>query len=240
MADGETEIEPLSQYFLSQIRDMDRDSDKFTERFNEGLGGDERLGPMSGLIDWYSELVESLEGFSRRDHEQVISFFRKQGERDSARLDRCFDEFFVRHFLGSVPRYVERLKRLSPLTPLRAPTPEIHVYLREATRCCVFGQWDASIALTRVALEQALKCKIRERLKGLKDPSDDDLNCLINDHAGKLRLLDHPYLQMAHRVRRTANKVLHDGVKGTEDEAWEALASLKEPARCGAPTIHFC
>ena len=136
MDSGDTE--PLSQYFLNQLREMDKDSDEFTNRLNQELDEDERLGPMSDLISHYSDLIEVLEGFGQRDDSEQIMLWRSERGGLSA-LDRIFDEFFVRQFLSSIPGYVERLKRLSPMTSNKAPGQDINVYLRETTRCYILG-----------------------------------------------------------------------------------------------------
>lgn len=182
---------------------MDKDSDEFTDRLNQELDEDERLGPMSDLISHYSDLIEVLEGFGQRDDSEWIMLWRSERGGLSA-LDRIFDEFFVRQFLSSIPGYVERLKRLSPMTSNKAPCQDINVYLRETTRCCILGHWDASIALSRTTLETAIKHEIKDKLRGLIDPSTDELSYLLRC-AEKLRLLDHPHLKMAHEVRLVAN-----------------------------------
>lgn len=102
---NDEDIQPLSQNFLDQIRKVDKDNDEWTQQWNR-CGEDERLCMASDLIDWYSELITSLEGFSQAGPAEILNRPRR-GLKDSAWLDRSFGEFFGRHFLSNIPAYVE-------------------------------------------------------------------------------------------------------------------------------------
>ena len=61
---------------------------------------------------------------------------------------------------------VKRLMKLSRLEALRLPSKVTNGYLREAVRTYIFGFPQASIALSRAALEQALKENLGHQLSG--------------------------------------------------------------------------
>ena len=91
-------------------------------------------------------------------------------------------------------------------------------YLAQATRCWLFGLEAASVALSRAALELALREVIR-RHPNVEPPPDKrgwELTDLIQA-AYRLRILDNTLRQMAHEVRLTANGILHG--KSMEDLA---------------------
>jgi hypothetical protein len=131
-------------------------------------------------------------------------------------------EHYTRELLDRVPGVVHRTLLLSPMPRRkRSPAREIQVYLREATRCCVFGLWQASIALSRAALEAALNEKLEKRLL----TACDTLNQRIRA-AGYTGILDPATTEMAYKVAKHGNTVLHKGPLG-EGEASETVAAMR-------------
>lgn len=121
---------------------------------------------------------------------------------------------------------VEVLKRLRGATFNYSP-PGIHgraplevvYYLREATRCFLYGLLEASVALCRACLEEALKTKLYTSAQGIemlmKEPKKNDrgrprgdLERLISAAAG-IQLLDGPSRILADRIRNHGNTVMH-------------------------------
>lgn len=82
--------------------------------------------------------------------------------------------------------------RLSSLIVQDTPSETVRLCVEEAGRCYLFGFWRSAIALSRAALESAL----REQLErsGISDMRD--LKDLISA-ASKLQLLDAPHVQFA-------------------------------------------
>ena len=105
-----------------------------------------------------------------------------------------------------------------PITGL-APASVIS-YLRESTRCWLYGFHGASVALSRACLENALK----ERLPA-GDRAASQLESLI-DAANRGRLLDDCMAELAHTVRKAANRFLH-GQNITEKDSRETLDATR-------------
>src|ERR1051326_1238754 len=62
------------------------------------------------------------------------------------------DDHYSRRMVGEVQNLVRRTLKLQRLVVAKTPAAEVNVYLAEATRCYVFGLWQASVALARSAL----------------------------------------------------------------------------------------
>jgi len=117
-------------------------------------------------------------------------------------LEWWLDDLLCRKFLKEIPKIVSRARRLEPVLVKRLPSKPVSVYLREAVRSYVHGLFQASVALSRSAVEHAL----RERMG-----STDDLVNLVKG-AHKMKLLEGDLLQYANDIKTLhAGPVNHDG-----------------------------
>jgi hypothetical protein len=132
------------------------------------------------------ELLECLEGFGP---EQSARWLTLNVERRREILANMFDELYTRDFLAKAKKVVERTMLLTAMTPKATPERGVNLYLREATRCCIFGFWDSSVALSRATLELALKHRLKDKLGSLT-PTVDDLKLLL-EAARKTHLMMH-------------------------------------------------
>lgn len=132
------------------------------------------------------------------------------------------DEAYTRDMLERIPKMVRRTLRLSTMPRSdRPPSKETNLYLREATRSYVFGFWQASIALSRAAVEAALKEKVdRSFLSGC-----DNLKEIIRA-AERTRVLDNAAAELAYHVSNRGNESLH-GNPHSEDVAWATLTGAR-------------
>jgi hypothetical protein len=105
-----------------------------------------------------------------------------------------------------------------PITGL-APAGVVS-YLRESTRCWLYGFHGASVALSRACLEDALKARLPAG-----DRTTSELKTLI-DVANRRQLLDDCMAEVAHTVRKAANKFLH-GQNITEKDSRETLDATR-------------
>jgi hypothetical protein len=111
-----------------------------------------------------------------------------------------------------------------PITGL-AP-PRVVSYLRESTKCWLYGFHGASVALGRACLEEALKARLpaRDTVKGTT------LEIMI-DAARRRGILDDCMAKVAHdTVRQNANDFLHgEGISEKKSrETLDATRSLVE------------
>lgn len=107
--------------------------------------------------------------------------------------------------IDSVPGYVKRLLRLSRLDAEHLPSKVTNGYIREAVRTYVLGLPQASVALCRAALEQALKDRLGRQLSGDFITWQDLLN-----EARKWNLLDKATEAVARDISNAGDEVLHE------------------------------
>jgi hypothetical protein len=136
-------------------------------------------------------------------------------------IEDILDERFTRDFVHSVSGCVERLLQLSRLEGSRIPSKITNGYLREAIRAYVLGLPQASVALSRAAMEQALK----ENIGYQSTRTFVRMNDLLDEAEGA-EVID-PTIRIAARsVADEADDVLHE--KPTSlDKAYDVLLNLR-------------
>jgi hypothetical protein len=93
-------------------------------------------------------------------------------------------------------------------------------YLRESTRCWLYGFHGACVALSRACLEDALKVRLPVN-RGLPESRET----LISS-ARRRNVLDDQMVELAHIVRQTGNKFLH-GKPITETDSRGSLDAVR-------------
>ena len=138
-------------------------------------------------------------------------------------LEESFDDFYTRQLLEQVPKYVDRTSKLRSLI-VQDPLPnEVRLYATESATCYIFGHWLACIGLARAALDAAL----RDRLSARGETQFPFKLDRIVKLARKVGVLDGPLEEMAQRVRRAGNEVLHQRAKAGPRLAFNRLADLR-------------
>lgn len=201
-----------SEHLLEVLHPMARDP------ILEGLPY-ERERELEELLDEITKgLFDGLESFHQPDYGSVRARF---GGAPLEFIMQQMDYQFSRDLLKQIPKYVERFLELDEFWGTRPPSRRVASLLREATRCYVFGFWQASIALSRAAIEEAL----RERVVKLTNQPTHKLGQLI-DMAQRVGLLDHDHIMMANAVKRFGDEVLH-GTETWSGNAKEAVISAR-------------
>lgn len=159
-----------------------------------------------------SALLESLETVSSEDNEGLCAWLRDYPDACADMLDDHISKLLV----GSVPEMVRRLLRFQPIVGSKVADKVVNVYLSEAMRSYLYGHFQAAVALSRAALEQALRATVPYALA-----QGWTLDALI-DAAGRFRVLDPAQLQMATEVQHAGNRVLH-GTACDDKEAFDIL-----------------
>jgi len=116
-----------------------------------------------------------------------------------------FDEHFTRNLVDAIPGYVARMLEFSAMQSTQVPSQITNVYLQEAVRTYVFGFPQASVALCRAALEQALK----EGIGYQGTNTFVEMNDLLNE-AESAGVIDRVNRLCARRVADVADDVLHE------------------------------
>jgi hypothetical protein len=217
-----TEEEFVSETDLSDLLRLH--SDHLADYLASGLGSlyeaDVESSESSEWAKLLGKLVECLEGFG---DEQTATWLRLNLETRPKIMAPLLDEFYTRDFLRKARKMVERTMKLTAMTPKATPDPGVNLYLREATRCCVAGFWESSVALSRTTLELALRHRLKEGHGFL--PTDDKFETVI-EAAYMCRVIDHAHLGMAEEVRKNGNNVVH-GSRANEGVAWHVLVCTR-------------
>ena len=173
----------------------------------------EEAAPL-GVPDWVgSALLYQYEGL----HHVLDGSF---SEKDKGVLAAALDDFLCRLFIRTVPDMVRRLLKFDRIVTEQQPNENVEVYFQQAMHCCVLGLPAAAVALGRACLEQALRETIQ-----LPHARGMDLDSLIAA-AGMLKVLDPWHLQMARKVQRIGNQVLHRQLC-TDEQVLDAIVHVR-------------
>jgi len=120
-------------------------------------------------------------------------------------IDELLDERFTRDVISAVPGYVRRTMQLSRLEGSRTPSKMTNRYLQEAARTYIFGMPQASVALCRAAIEQALKEKLKIQGAPSFIPMKNLLKKAVDDG-----VIDGVIRQSIETIAKEGNTVLHE------------------------------
>lgn len=135
----------------------------------------------------------------------------------------ALDQFYSRELLRAVPEMVERTVCLAAAA-LPRESIESFVYLREASNCFILGLPQAAVALSRSAIEVPLRAAVEKQI-GKGKIAELGLFDLL-EYAGKVRLLPKGDLDLAHKVRLAADRVLHEEPT-TSSEALQVIEAAR-------------
>lgn len=153
---------------------------------------------------------------------------RPQKEWDDDLMPSLVDQFYCRDLLREVPGMVERTRKLSQLTLSEIKDEQSFVYLREAANCYILGLPQAAIALSRAAVEARLRTAL-SKVFGKNAVSGARLYEIINDFAarGRPQLLSRKGRDLANKVRKAGDDVLHNEPAESETTALDVLEAAR-------------
>jgi Domain of unknown function (DUF4145) len=131
------------------------------------------------------------------------------------------DSHFTCEVVRAVPGYVERTLHLSRLQGLSLPSKTTNAFLEEAVRTYIPGLPQASVALSRAAMEQALKERLGRQLSG-----DFITFQKLLEEARKWNILDRTMELCARDVANAGDNVMHEKPT-TLPQALEVLDKLR-------------
>jgi hypothetical protein len=160
--------------------------------------------------------------------EPEIAHVSKMATQQIAEWGRRNTEF---HYAFELIKVLARLNKKTfnleapPITGL-APASVVS-YLRESTRCWLYGFHGASVALSRACLEDTLKARLPEG----RGDDQGSLEFLIA-RAKQRAVLDDCMVEVAHTIRKAGNRFLHGkGITETDSrETLDAIRSIVEHA----------
>jgi len=143
-------------------------------------------------------------------------------EMDPGKVSVFVDELYCRNLLSLIPEIVDRTLRLRGVVLSNVPTGHLLTYMKEATRTYAMGFFVASVALSRSAVEAALRPHVAKHL-GATVGADLDLRELID----RAPMLDKPTRDLAHRVRRVGNDVIHKGKSVNAEDTLDVIEAAR-------------
>ncbi len=202
----------LSEILQQEIQDLDEDYEKSEGPIDpEDQRAHEKIRQLE---------INAVEGFLPAELTEVLVKYPKTVSEWS--LDDSYSRVLVRE----IPRVVERALKLAPVWTTREPSKPAQIYLREGTRAFLLGLFQATVALCRSALEQALKDRLRSQLPVLAEA--DELFVLLKT-AELLRpsILGPDLIQIGQEVRNAGNRILH-GTLCSEQAAFDCLVKVRK------------
>lgn len=162
--------------------------------------------------------TSSLEGFAPSAAKDLINFW----QQNPSNWRWAVDDFYSRETVQTIKDIVRRFLKLTPVLVGRIPSPEVSIYLREATKCFLHGFFQGSVALSRAALEAGINELLLRRLGAV--PNVDLVDKLRQ--LDRFHLLDPKLTDDAHSVRRAGGTVLHRS-PAREDISLETLIKAR-------------
>lgn len=162
--------------------------------------------------------TSSLEGFAPADSREVMEFWTRNPEH----WKWAVDEHYSRETVNAIPAIVERFLSLKPVLAGRVPSAEVSLYLREATRCYLYGFFQGSTALCRAALEAGINELLQRRFGNV---SGVDLVEKLRQ-LERFHVLDAATSNDAHAVRKAGGSVLHRSPTPVK-EAFDTLVKAR-------------
>jgi hypothetical protein len=216
-------MESTSRWLADQIDDFD---ENFTaqELATAAVEREELMDSVEGLFGNTATTVFTSYDFCRkllRNYAAATEIL----ETNRGILGFCLDDCLSRMLVLEIPRMVARAIQLEPMSIAESPQADQNAYLREATRCYLYGLFNASVALSRSALEQALSSKISTLLQGAA--GGDSLSTLINTARSSILKRTPEVCDAADQVRRVANGIVH-GKTCKERGAFRVLKDTRD------------
>ena len=163
-------------------------------------------------------VVLSRELFANNGLSQLDSFVR---EKEDA-IKHLLDEYYSLRQIEKVPSMVRRTLQLSRLSALQTPSAQTNRYISEAIRAYIQGFAVAATAISRSALEQALKEKLGMQGDGIYREFRDLANMALEQN-----LLSRTGSKAAKDLARRCNLVLHERPLDDEDAAFTILVGVR-------------
>jgi hypothetical protein len=198
-------METLSKYLSDQIAWFD-ESLTAEELAAQALDREKLMESVEGLFDKTTPTPFTGYHFTRKlfaNYPRAADVL--ETERDV--LESVLDDCFSRLLLSDVPRMVSRALQLEPLLVEQNAEARENPYLREASRCYLYGLLSASVALCRSALDRAFSNRIPPLLQSAA--GGDSLETLIKTARSSILKHATKICDRADSVRRIANGIVH-------------------------------
>lgn len=203
----------FSEQILSYIDTLDWELDHDL-RPEERTENEKARKVISVIVD---ELISSREAIT----DNKLAGVEKLMDTAPELINDFLDERFTRNVVNAVSGYVKRTMQLSRLESGRLPSHLTNGYLREAVRTYILGLPQASVALSRAAMEQALK----ENLGHQGTRTFVEMRELLDEAEGA-QIIDGTIRKMCRKIADEADDVLHERPTSLAN-AYEVLVILR-------------
>jgi hypothetical protein len=179
--------------------------------------------------DWplYQKLVETVVFALTSTRETLqpkdLLKFEDLVKQDGALVEGLLDAHYTIRGLKQVRSIVSRTMRLAPLQAKYPVSSQTNRYIGEAAKAYIAGLPMASVAMSRAALEQAIKEKLGKQGDGDRDTTFSKLV----DSARKCSLLDSRDAKAAKDLADECNRLLHEKPIENDDKAFEILTAIR-------------
>jgi hypothetical protein len=209
-------IDTFSQYVQHHIDDYDEDFDNELEP-DERAGHERDKKLVRAVVAYFLGSRATIFAASM----DVFSKFEALVQAEPDLVAAFLDEHYTRQLIAGVAGYVERTMEFSRMEAERVPSEVTNTYLREAVRTYTFGLPQATVALSRAALEQALKETLGRQGSG----EHISFQYLVGQ-AETWGILDKTAARMARKLAKEGDDVLHE--KPTDlKKAREVLVGIR-------------
>jgi len=141
------------------------------------------------------------------------------------------DEIFAVELLAKLDPLVQRTMEIRGIFADDEPPKNIRKYLAEATRCYLYGFYQACIALCRATIEAVLELKLRDKGWNISmivgDKKGEILSAMIRV-AREKGIIDENMYNYAHSIRKKGNFCLHQRQIYTSKKALECIRNTRE------------
>jgi len=141
------------------------------------------------------------------------------------------DEIFAVELLTKLDPLVQRAMEVRGIFIDDEPPKNIRKYLAEATRCYLYGFYQACISLCRATIEAVLELKLKEKGWNIsiltEDGKGEILAAMINA-AKEEGIIDETMSKHAHLTRKRGNYCLHQRQIYTSKKALECIRYTRE------------
>lgn len=148
-------------------------------------------------------------------------------------LDVEADRILSRHALETADSVVQRIREVPSILLLRHPSSSVRTCLVEATRCYVFGLFQASAVMSRAAVQAALEDCLRARRSNLwhiqelaRPPIRDWIRKWL-EQARSERIISNEVYESLGRAISIGNRAAHGRTITGSDALW-ALKTVRD------------
>jgi hypothetical protein len=167
-------------------------------------------------------IVEAIVSTRETLRSEDLSVFEQFADADPDLTESLLDEHYTMAALNDIASVVQRTLRLAQLRASTTPSKQTNRYVQEAARAYILDLPMASVAMSRAALEQALKDRLGRQGAGTYITFAD----LVTE-ARRCNILSVKTARIARDLAKSCNDLLHEKPVKNDDQAFEILAAVR-------------